>query len=50
VRDGEATIALAGGGNVVAEPDAARLAFEAPVPASAQIAGVRVEDGCGNST
>jgi neutral ceramidase len=50
VREGTATISLVGGGEVVAAPDAQRLAFEAAVPQGAQIAGVRVVDGCGNST
>jgi hypothetical protein len=50
VRDGQATISLAGGGEAVAEPDAEGLAFEAAVPEGAQIAGVRVVDRCGNST
>ena len=50
VRDGSATISLAGGGEVVAEPDAQRLAFEAAVPAGSEIDAVRVTDRCGNST
>jgi hypothetical protein len=50
VRDGTATISLVGGGEVVAEPDAERLSFEAEVPEGSEIASVSVEDGCGNST
>lgn len=50
VRDGSATISLAGGGEVRAEPDAQGLAFEAPVPEGSVITGVEVTDRCGNST
>jgi hypothetical protein len=50
VSDGEARIALDGGREVVARPDAAGLAFEARVPEGAAIEGVSVTDGCGNST
>ena len=50
VRDGEAAITLAGGREVVAEPDSQGLGFEAAVPAEAQIEDVAVTDACGNST
>ncbi len=48
--DGSATISLAGGDEVVAEPDAKRLGFAAQVPPGSEIAVVHVENGCGNST
>jgi len=50
VRTGTATIELAGGEQVTAQPDAEGLAFEADVPAGSTISEVEVADSCGNST
>jgi neutral ceramidase len=50
VRDGTATITLAGGNEVTATPDANRLGFEAKVPPGASVQSISVTDGCGNSS
>ena len=52
VRSGQAILTVQEGTStreVLAEPDAARLAFTAQVQPGATITGVRVEDSCGNT-